>query len=146
MYTHAVTIAGPSYATGTVTSDTRYFRYLWPGANRGVRFDCNRISETGTCTLDIKVNWYDQVSNTRTTLLDQAGAQIVFNNYADGETGQRFIVIHPDDILGGDVDGVLAVGNNTYYRLPLPYELELEVVTGGTAVSQIYDLSATWLP
>ena len=143
--TYTSVLAPTGTSSGTVTNATTTYGQLWPGANRGVRFDLNRESEVGTCTLAVAVNWIDQDTEAAVALLDMAGAAIVFNDWANGETGRRFIVIHADAIPA-DTDGVLAVGDNTYYRQHLPMELQLVLTHGGTAVENVYSLTATWLP
>lgn len=144
---HSMTVVPDGYTSGTVTNATESFRWLFPFGNRGVRFDVERESEIGACTLAMNVMWVNQETGDVNALLDQAGAAIALNDFADGETGKRFIVIHEDDILANaDADGVLAVGNNTYYRQALPFELQLDFVHGGTAVSNVFNCQATWLP
>jgi hypothetical protein len=132
-----------SGSTGVVTDSAQTFSHLFPGPARGLRLDLNRSAEDGTCTLSVAVNRID-VHGTAVALLDHAGNAVVFNDFADGETGRRWIVLHPE-AEAADVDGVLAVGNNTYYRLFLPGELQVVVTTGGTAVSNTYVLTGTWL-
>lgn len=132
-------------SVGPVTDYAETFGQLFRGSSRGIRIDVERESEDGTCTLDVAVKWVNQASGDANDLLDQAGNAVVLNNYANGETGKRFIAIHPYD-LGGDADGVLAVGNNTYYRLSLPEELQLVVTHGGTAITNVYNMTVTWLP
>lgn len=139
------TVTDEGYSSGTVTDSSEFFRHLFPGPFKGCRIDAERESEDGTCTMAIKVYYRDPITDDRVALLDQAGNQIVFNDWANGETDRRFIQIHPSDMLGDDADGVLAVGNNTYFRQSLPTELELEVAHGGTSVENVYNLSVTWL-
>jgi hypothetical protein len=144
--THTMILAASGTSSGTVSDSTETYGFLWPGCNRGVRFDIDRESETGTCTLAAKVQWIDQDTGDASDLLDQAGNAIAFNDWANGETGKRFIVIHGDDALGDDADGVLAVGSNFYYRQHLPFELQLVLTHGGTAVTNVYNATCTWLP
>ncbi len=145
VFTHAMTIVPDGHTTGTVSTSTESFRYIWPGAARGCRIDVERESETGTCTLAMNVMWVNQGTGDVNALLDQAGGAIALNDYADGETGKRFIVITSNDALGDDADGVLVVGNNTYYRQSLPFEMQLDFVTGGTSVINVYNCQVTWL-
>jgi hypothetical protein len=138
-------IASTGTSSGTVSDSTETYGCMWTGPSRGIRFDIDRESETGTCTLAAAVKWVDQDTGDVNALLDQAGNAVAFNDWANGETGKRFIEIHPHS-LDGDVDGVLAVGNNTYYRCSLPYELQLVLTHGGTSVTNVYAITGTWLP
>ena len=146
VWTQDFVIAPEGTSSGTVTNGTETYGDLYPGPSRGLRLDIERESETGTCTLAAKLQWINLSTGDANDLLDQAGNAVAINDFADGETGKRFIVIHPDDILGGDVDGVLAVSNNTYYRLPLPGHLQLVLTHGGTDVENVYNITGTWLP
>lgn len=139
-------IAPEGTSSGTVTDATTTYGQLWPGENTGLRIDIERESEDGTCTLAAKLTWRNNTSGDFEDLLDQAGNAIAFNDWANGETGKRFIVVTGDDALGDDADGVLAVGNNTYFRQLLPEEMRLVLTHGGTAVENVYNIVLTWLP
>lgn len=143
--TYAMTVAPTGTSSGTVTNATTTYRHIWPGASRGMRIDINRESETGTCTLDAKLQWVDQDTGTLNDFLDRAGNAIAFGQWADGATGRKFIDIHPENEQA-DADGVLAVGSNTYFRGNLPFELALVLTHGGTSVANVYGIQVTWFP
>lgn len=138
-------IAPEGTSSGTVTNGTETYAYLWPGDNRGLRIDIERESETGTCTLAAKLQWVNAASGDVNDFLDRAGNAIAFNDWADGETGKRFIDIHPENETA-DTDGVLAVGNNFYFRANLMDHLQLVLTHGGTGVVNVYNITVTWLP
>lgn len=138
-------IAPDGTSSGTVTNATETYAFLFPGDNTGMRIDIERESETGAATLAAKVQWINAASGDANDFLDRAGNAIVFNDWADGETGKRFIDIHPGNETG-DVDGVLAVGNNTYFRANLMDHLQIVLTHGGTAITNVYNITVTWLP
>lgn len=138
-------IAPEGTSSGTVTDATETYGFLFPGDNRGMRIDIERESEDGTATLAAKLQWISAASGDANDFLDRAGTVIQFNDWADGETGKRFIDIHPGNETA-DVDGVLAVGNNTYYRANLMDHLQLVLTHGGTSVVNVYNVTVTWFP
>lgn len=134
-----------SYASGTVTDATTYLGPFSTGPYNGFRLEFDLESETGTHTLDVELEYFSEANGEWTDWLDSAGTVLKLNNYADGETGRRFIEVRPDAAGGADVDKVLAVGNNTYYgQVPMP-TWRAEVVRGGTGVSDVISASVYWL-
>lgn len=134
-----------SYASGTVTDEVTYWGPFWTGPYRGFRLEVDLESELGTHTLDVKLEYFSEANGEWTAWLDSAGNQMVMNNYADGESGRRWIEVRADAAGGADVDKVLAVGNNTYYgQVPMP-SWRAEVTRGGTGVSDVISASVYWL-
>lgn len=124
-YTDVLATEGTVFQAG----DT-YFGPFNMRTFKGVRLDCDRTADSGTTTMVIALVFMDQATGDYRAVEDLADGAVVINDYADGETGWRFIVVHPELGLGTDADGVLAVGTtNTYYQLPMPPEFYVKVTT-----------------
>ncbi len=144
-FADSIVLVPDGTSSGTVTNASDTYPDLYPGPSRGMRIDIERESETGTATLAAKLQWINAASGDANDFLDRAGNVIAINDFADGETGKRFIDIHPENETA-DTDGVLAVGNNTYYRANLMPRMQLVVTHGGTSVSNVYNITVSWFP
>ncbi len=113
---------------------TNYTPTLDSGPFSSARIEFDVESETGTSTTDVELQYYSAANNEYTDWLDKAGTVMKLNNYADGETGRRFIDIGIGNTAGADADGVLVVGNNTYYDTDLMPQWRLKIVTTGAPV------------
>lgn len=115
----------------TVTSDWEYNWYA-----KGCLIVVNRTAETGTCTLAVKLQGYDDAS---ATAYDVQGAAIV--SYADGATGLRYVFVYPGAV-GAEADVVVPVNTNfNYVNGFLPYKFRVSVTHGGTSVTNTFSVS-----
>ena len=96
-----------------------------------------RKSETGTCTLAIKLQGA-LVDSDGDTAYDVANTDFV--SLADGETGVRYVVVYPG-MTGSDADG--SVAQDTNFLLVngfLPWKWRVSVTHGGTSISNVWSL------
>src|SRR5687767_7567598 len=102
--------AGTVTASGTNTDTYLPTAGFWLDLSgcAGVEIVTNRSADTGTCTMDVFVEQYNPVTEAYTAVQDAAGADVSGVQYADGETGERRVRIHPSAIAV-DADGVLIV-------------------------------------
>lgn len=135
-----------STASGTVTNEVKYLGPFSSGPYNMVRVEFDLESESGTHTLDEEFEYFSQANGDWTSWLDSAGTQIKVNNYADGETGRRYVLIGLGATGGADADGVLVVGtSNTHYDTPLMPVWRIKQTIGGTAVSNVLSCSVYWM-
>ena len=107
-------------ATTTYGTYTNYF-------HRGLYLFVNRIAETGTSTVDAKLQMQDPGSGSWT---DVENASIV--QLADGSIRMNYLYMYPG-IIGGDTDGTLVVNtNHKFVEGFLPYIWRVSVTTTGT--------------
>lgn len=104
------------------------------GPYRSARIEFDVESETGTSTVDAELEYFSQANGEYTDWLDGAGTVMKINNYADGETGRRWIDLALGNTGGSDADKVLVVGNNTYYDTNLVPTFRIELVTTGAPI------------
>lgn len=118
----------------TFAAATQYLGPIDSGPYRSARIEFDVESETGTSTVDAELQYFSQANNEYTDWLDGAGTVMKINNYADGETGRRFIDLALGNTGGADADKVLVVGNNTYYDTNLVPVWRIKLVTTGAPV------------
>ncbi len=132
------------YASGTVTDETTYLGPCSTGPYSSFRLEFDLQEETGTHTLAVDLEYFDEANGEWTDWLDGAGTKISLNNYADGETGRRFIEVGIGVAGGADADKVLVVGNNAYYDTALMPTFRAEVIRGGTGVTDVVSATIFW--
>lgn len=120
-------------SSGTVTNATVTSSRLVNSLYKGCVIVVNRTAETGTCTLDVKLQGYQRASD---TWYDVQGASVV--QYADGATGVRYVVLYPG-IVADDADAIVTIATN-YKHVSgwLPYEFRISVTHGGTSVTNTF--------
>lgn len=139
------TLAAKSYLSvtgaGTVVSGAVTVTY-GPFTNyfhKGLYLFVNRTAETGTATLDAKLQMQDPSSATWTDVENAAVIQ-----FADGSTRMNYLYMYPG-IIGGDTDGKLIVNtNHNFVEGYLPYIWRVSVTTTGT--TNTFGISAVLLP
>jgi hypothetical protein len=118
----------------TAPAGTVYLGPIDSGPFSAARVEFDVESETGTSTVDGELQYYSQANGEYTDWLDGAGTVMKINNYADGETGRRFIDLSMGNTGGADADKVLVVGNNAYYDTDLMPQWRIKLVTTGAPV------------
>lgn len=109
--------------------------------HRGAAVLISNTAETGTSTLDAKLQYKNPQSAAWT---DLPGASFV--QYADGATGERFIMLHPN-FAGGDADASIALATN--FKILGMYALRylrLSCTVGGTSVTRTFSAGVFLLP
>lgn len=105
-----------------------------------------RTAETGTCTLDVGIQWFDPVASQFHALLDMAGNAVGIVQYADAAvdtTGYRSLRIGRGSAGGADADGVITYGTNyRAYDIVVPQFFRFVVTNGGTTVTNTYSITA----
>lgn len=131
-----------SASTGTVTNSDENLELDINTTFKGALFLINRTAETGTCTLDAKVQFYAPVANTWQDLEGAAFAQ-----FADAATGDRYLMIYPG-LTGSDADTQLSLDTSEgrICGQYMPRQCRLVVTTGGTSVANTYSAEMWWLP
>jgi hypothetical protein len=127
VWLRSATLAAATYNSPTIDSG--------PFSSARVEFDVE--SETGTSTVDGELQYYSQANGEWTNWLDKAGTVMKINNYADGETGRRFIDLGIGNTGGADADGVLVVGNNSYYDTDLMPQWRIVLTATGAPVVSV---------
>lgn len=110
--------------------------------HKGVLLVLNRTADTGTCTLDAKVQFYSTVA---AAWLDVEGAAFV--QYADGATGARYLLLYPG-VTGAEADDAIPLNTSKGVKCGqyLPRQWRVAVTVGGTTVTSTYALEAHLLP
>lgn len=135
-----------STPSGTVTNEVKYHGPFSSGPFNAFRLEFDLESENGTHTLDEELEYFSQANGDWTAWLDGAGTQIKLNNYAEGETGRRYILVGPGVAPGADADGVLIVNTvNTHYDQLIMPVWRIKQTIGGTAVDNVLSCSIYWL-
>jgi hypothetical protein len=124
----------PLLRSSTRGAETFYLGPFDSGPFTSVRIEFDVESETGTSTTDAELQYYSEANGEWTDWLDKAGTVMKINNYADGDTGRRFIDLGIGNTGGADADGVLVVGNNAYYDTDLVPVWRIKVTTAGAPV------------
>lgn len=108
--------------------------------HKGVRLVIDRSDETGTATLDAKVQFKNATTG---DWVDLEGA--AFPQWADGSEETRSLVIYPG-ITGSDADASLALDtdNDTLCGQYLPRIWRLVLTTTGT--TNVVSIYAEYLP
>lgn len=129
-------------STGTVSDSTEYMYFPINYQHKGCLVTINRSAETGTCTLAWKIQFYSPHS---ATWQDLEGA--VGDGYADGETGDRYLMVYPG-LVGSDSDNKITLNTDQAVLCGqyLPRQCRLAVTTGGTSVANTYSAGVEFLP
>jgi hypothetical protein len=131
-----------SASTGTVTNDTVNIEAPINWFYKGVYLLLDRTAETGTCTLNAKVQFYMPASG---LWQDLEGASWV--EFADAAVADRYLHIYPG-ITSDESDSNLALDTNegVVCGQYLPRRWRVAVTTGGTSVENTFSLEALMLP
>lgn len=128
-------------SSGTVTDETVTSDPIHQyGCYKGCVLVVERQNDTGTATLDAKLQGYHHATE---TWFDVANSDIVQIADGDGDA-VRYCMIYPG-ATGSDTDGVVA--QDTNYNLVngfLPDTFRVSVTHGGTSISQ--DFAVTVYP
>ena len=129
-------VAFPLASSGTVTNATVTSEMFQNWHYKGCVIVCNRTAESGTCTLDVKLQGYHRASD---TWYDVQSASFV--QYADGATGVRYVTVYPG-IVADDADASVILATN-YKNVSgvLPREFRISVTHGGTSVSNTFAIT-----
>lgn len=131
-----VLCASAARAEATYTYNLPPVRY-----HRGVRVYISNTAETGTSTLDAKLQYLNPQSNAWT---DIPGATFV--QFADGATGERFIEMYPT-LTASDADSSLTLSTNFKALGMFPHRfMRLSATVGGTSVTRTYSAGGYLLP
>lgn len=119
--------AGTTIPVGTTT-----FGPFDLGGFSGILVDVTRSDDGASGTLAGVMTQDNHALGATQSVLDGAGAQIEFNNWAAGENVRRQLQVHPTagPCPADDADGVFKVGTtgvaSNYYRQPVPSPFYLE--------------------
>lgn len=107
---------------------------------KGILLTVNRSAETGTATLDAKLQYKDPVRN---AWLDIEGATL--NGWADGETGDRYLMMYPG-LVAADSDNHIDLNTDqaSHCGSYLPKFWRLVLTTTGT--TNVVSAGAQLLP
>ncbi len=109
--------------------------------HRGVRVYISNTAESGTSTLDAKLQYKNPTSLAWT---DIPGASFV--QFADGATGERFIEMYVG-ATGSDADSSLALATNFKQLGLMPHRfMRLSATVGGTSVTRTFSAGGNFLP
>jgi hypothetical protein len=126
----------PLASSGTVTNSTvtsdEFYNHLYKGCVMLV----HRTAETGTATLNAKLQGYLKETD---TWFDVANSDIVALADGDaGATGLRYVLIYPG-ITGAEADGAVALDTNFVHVSGfLPYCWRVSVTHGGTSITNTF--------
>ena len=122
------------------------FGPFFPGPYKGFAIRVDRESETGTCTLDCKLQTWDQTTGDVTDWLDSGGTNnLLLPQWADGSAVVKWMKVHPE-ALASDADNVLIVNTaNRVYNEVWWAPFYLVLTTGGTSVTNVVSVSLTYL-
>lgn len=128
--------ASAARAEATYTFDLPPIRF-----HRGARVYVSCTAESGTSTLDAKLQYKNPVSLAWT---DMPGASFV--QYADGATGERFIEMYVGAV-GSDADSSVALATNFKQLGLMPHRyMRLSATVGGTSVTRTFSACGYLLP
>lgn len=131
-----VLLPSAARAEATYTVELPVVRY-----HRGVRVYISNTAETGTSTLDAKLQYKNPQSLAWT---DIPGASFV--QFADGATGERFIEMYVG-ATGSDADSSLALATNFKQLGLMPHRfMRLSATVGGTTVTRTFSAGCALLP
>lgn len=131
---------------GNVTATTMRCGPFYPGPYRGFHIRVDRESETGTCTLDVKLQTLDETTGDITDWLDSGGTNnLLLPQWADGSAVAKWLTVHPN-ALSSDADNVLIVNTaNRVYNEVWWAPFYIHCTTGGTTVANVVSISLTYL-
>lgn len=120
---------------------------FYPGPYRGFAIRADRESETGTCTLDLKLQTLDETTGDITDWLDSGGTNnLLLPQWGDGSAVVKWMKVHPN-ALSSDADNTLIVNTaNRVYNELWWAPFYMHVTTGGTTVTNVLSLSLTYIP
>lgn len=147
-YTEGVATSQPlSDTNGNVTANTHRFGPFYAGPYRGFAIRVDRESETGICTLDVKLQTLDETTGDIEDWLDSGGAtNLLLPQWADGSAVVKWMKVHPE-ALSSDADNVLIVNTaNRVYNELWWAPFYIHATTGGTTVTNVVSISLTYLP
>lgn len=133
---------GVLFPAGTVHSDgTTNSRQIQNSYHKGVLITIDRTAETGTCTLDAQIEFYDPAGG---DWYELEGASFV--QFANSEVATRYLMVYPG-IVGSDADNRIALDTNEGVLCGqfLPRIWRLKVTTGGTTVTNTFSASYVML-
>lgn len=141
---HTVIFAAAGTVTDSGTDVDQYFpaggRFISNPFYRGMYLIVKRTADTGTCTLDVILQYYNWATNAFADCTAGGGAALGCVQYANDATGERVTRIYPG-IIGGDADGVLIVNTvDKWYDFNMPPAFRLRVRSGGTTVTNTLSL------
>jgi hypothetical protein len=123
-------------AEATYTYDLQPLR-----SHRGVAVLISNTAETGTSTLDAKLQYEHPDSLVWT---DVPGASFV--QWGDGSTGEKFLMVYPG-LAAGETDNVISLATDfKIVGIVVPRVLRLAVTVGGTSVTRTYSAGYYELP
>jgi hypothetical protein len=133
----AFTVLGTTTIASTDGYTTRQFTN---SHHKGVRLVVDRISETGTATLNAKVQYKNKTTG---EWIDLEGA--AYAEWADGTAEPRALTIYPG-ITAADSDASIALDTDNDYLCGqyLPKYWRLLIATTGT--TNVVSVDATYLP
>lgn len=129
-------------ASHTTSDATETFEAPKNVMHKGVYLIVERTAETGTCTLDVKLQMYAPEAD---AWIDLEGAAIT--QFADGATGDRYLYLYPG-VTGSDADDAVTLDTNEAVKSGhyLPRQWRVHCTTGGTSVSNTFSVEAFLLP
>lgn len=128
--------ASAARAEATYTFDLPPIRH-----HRGVAVLISNTAESGTSTLDAKLQYKNPQSNAWT---DVPGASFV--QFADGATGERFIQVYPT-LTAADADASITLATNFKILGLYPFRyMRLSATVGGTSVTRTFSAGVFLLP
>lgn len=132
-----ITIAGAgTVIAGAVTTTYGPYTNLY---HRGLYLYVTRQADTGTSTVDAKLQMQDPQSANWTDVENASIVQLANDSYR-----MNYLYMYPG-IIGGDVDGTLVVNtNHKFVEGFLPYIWRVSVTTTGT--TNTLGISAILLP
>ena len=123
-------------AEDTYTYDLQPLR-----SHRGVAVLISNTAETGTSTLDAKLQFQNPES---LVWADVPGAAFV--QWADGATGEKFLQVYPG-LAAGETNNVISLATHfNIVGVNVPRMLRLSVTVGGTSVTRTYSAGYYELP
>ena len=123
--------------TNTTENSPVFINKQW----KGVMLMINRTADTGTCTLDLQIQYQNPLTLTWTNL--QSAKNV---SYADGTTGERYVIVYPG-LTGSDADASIAINTSfVHVGAYLPRTWRVQTTNGGTTVTNTYSCVAYYLP
>lgn len=131
-----VRVTGSRTVAGTDGWTSRKFTAPY---HKGAMIMVNRSAETGTATLDVKVQYRNPMTGTYS---DLEGAAIV--QMGDGTTGEVYLTIYPG-LVAADADNKIALNTTDQHcGSYLPDEFQIVATTAGT--TNVFSIGMWLLP
>jgi hypothetical protein len=146
-YTENVLTSGTITDTSGAAADgVVQYGPFYAGPYRGFAIRVDRESETGTATLDFKLQTYDETTGDITDWLDSGGTNnLLLPQWADGSAVVKWMKVHPE-ALASDADNVLIVNTaNRVYNEVWWAPFYMVVTAGGASTTNVVSISLTYL-